>query len=93
MILISKEEIRNSVNRKIIALKNDQVEFVKSHDEDFWVYRNLRTGELFITRKENISETDEVGVLILAEKDKKTSINKKKNSSVASEKSNQISMF
>jgi len=77
--------------RRVIALKNDTLEFVKKHDDEFSVYRNLRTGELFITRITKVKETDEVGALIFAIKEKKTGSHKKK-TAVATH-TNQASLF
>jgi len=77
-------------NRRVLALKNDQLEFVKKHCDEFSVYRNTRTGELFITKSERVKETDEIGLLLFVEKEKKTSIHKKKSAII---NQNQSSLF
>jgi len=67
-VLVALEDIGFS---RVYAVKHDKLEFVKKHDDEFSVYRNLRTNELFITRPEQVAEMDDIGLLIFVEKEKK----------------------
>ena len=71
--LVALEKIHGLFSQITYAEKHDKLEFIKNHDDEIAMYRNLRTKELFHTRTERVGEIEIADIFLFVETEKKQS--------------------
>jgi hypothetical protein len=91
--LVALEKIEGMFSKITYAHKGDELQFIKEHDDDISMYRNLRTHEPFHCRNEKVGEVEQSEFFLFVDEEKvKTKTNKKTSHSKESG-TNQMEMF
>jgi len=89
--LVALEKIRGLFSGIVYAEKHDEVEFLKEHDDEISMYRNLRTREPFHCRKEKVGEVEQSDIFLFVDESVKKLKESRRKIDTGSE--NQMNLF
>jgi hypothetical protein len=89
--LVALEKIKGMFSGIVYAEKHDELEFLKEHDDEISMYRNLRTHEPFHCKKEKVGEVEQSDIFFLVDEEvKKLKESRRK---IDTGNDNQMSLF